>query len=143
MMNEAAQLAETQSLTAVRGEISDPDRGTALCETQTMTEVRTEISDPDRGVALAETQTFTKANGEASDPDAGAFGGEVVWNRGDQRPLLFRTAVVVTAEPTVIEYDEVRDLALDSAGNVIVQSALAVETGTETAVRTESTDSDR
>ncbi len=142
-MEQASILAETQSLTAVNGEVSDPDRGTpAMAETQSLTDVRGESSDPDRGIAFAETQTVTKTSNEASDPDAGAIGGIVDWERGDRRPLLFRDAVAATADAPDIGYDEALDMAVDADGTVLVAAGSTHETGTESAVSNETSDTD-
>ncbi|HEV3086563.1 MAG TPA: hypothetical protein VGX96_04985 [Candidatus Elarobacter sp.] len=136
-------LAETQSLTAVRGEVSDPDRGTAiLAETHSLTEVRGEASDPDRGT-FAETQTFTKVHNEANDADRDAIAGGVDWGRGDRRPLLFSRAVSATGEAPEIAYDDVLEMSVDESGRPLVVSGMAPETMTKTAIRGEADETDK
>jgi hypothetical protein len=143
-MQGARILAETQSLTAVRGEVSDPDRGTAaFADTQTFTEARGETSDPDRGVAFAETQTVTKTNNETRDDDQSAYGGIVEWERGERRPLLFKRAVPAIAHAPEMGYDETLDMAVDDRGNTLVMLGRAPETTIKTAVKNEADGTDR
>jgi len=113
-----------------------------LAETHSITEVRGEASDPDRGVAFAETHTVTKVKNEADDSDARGFAGAVDWMRGDRRPLLFRDAVAMRSEASVIGYDDSLDMAVDDEGRPLIFAA-STETGTSTSVTNETFDQDR
>lgn len=114
-----------------------------LAETHSITEVRGEVSDPDRGVAFAATQTVTKAKGEADDADAGAFSGTTNWERGDRRPLLFTDAISMRSEAPEIRYDDALDMAVDDDGRPLIHAGAGTETGTSTSVRNETFDEDR
>jgi hypothetical protein len=142
-MQQASILAETNTLTEVRGESSDPDRGIPFAETHSVTQVRGETDDPDRGVTFAETQTLTKANNESRDDDQPAIVQSVDWNRGDQRPLLFRGAVPICSEAHDLGYDEELDVAVDRGGRPLVAMSLAPETMSVTDARGELNDPDQ
>jgi putative ATP-grasp target RiPP len=117
-----------------------------LAETGTFTEVKGETSDPDRTDSiLLETQTKTKTNNETTDDDAGVDSFSGSWSRGNAKPMLFSAAMPATAKEVTFKYDP--DLAMCVAADgspLIAGSAMeGVETYTETATRSETTDNDR
>jgi hypothetical protein len=133
------KLPSTESENRSRASAAAP---VTLAETHSLTEVRGEVSDPDRGTLLAETFSITDVRGEVRDPDAGAFRGLLDWERGDRRPLLFRDAVTVTDRIADINYDDAIDMAVDGMGHPVLTSPILMETMTKTAVAEEISDND-
>ncbi len=144
-MQTSSVVDRTENAPIGRGPGEARSGGGSLAETHSVTEVRSEATDPDRGAALAETHTVTKVKNEADDADRGAFGGTTDWKRGERRPLLFREAVAMRGEGPDIAYDDATDMAVDADGRPLIEAhaGVAKETGTSTSVTNEAFDDDR
>jgi hypothetical protein len=117
-----------------------------LAETGTFTEVKGETSDPDRTDSIMlETQTRTKTNNETADDDPGVDSSSGNWTRGNAKPMLFSAAMPASTHDITLDYNPELAMCVAADGSpLIAKEALeSTETYTETATRSETTDSDR